>query len=104
MEDDPRYYIREGVRRSVAARELGLRFLHAVLEIEGQPDQAIEVSPDRLHSPKGEVSLSDPRYRNVLRGLSTEHGRMRMPPIAVQPLGLRGQSGPIPLSAVRLDP
>ncbi len=104
MDGDAHYYFREGVRRAVAARELGLEFLQAVLEIEGQPDRKIDVPLDRLHSPKGETSASDPRYRNVLQGLSTESGRMRMPAIAVAPLGTRRQSGSIPLSEVRLEP
>ncbi len=60
---NPQYYIVEGVRRSVAAREAGIKIIRAVFHEPGQPDRIVYVSPDQLHSPKRSISASDPRYR-----------------------------------------
>ena len=54
----PQYYIAEGVRRSVAAREVGIKVIRAILHEPGQPDRVIYISPDQLHSPKRSISAS----------------------------------------------
>ena len=48
----PQYYIAEGVRRSVAARESGIKVIRAILHAPGQPDRVVYLSPDQLHSPE----------------------------------------------------
>ena len=102
MAPDPQYYIREGVRRAVAARELGFAVVPAWLIIDGQPDRRIYVSPDQLHSPRDTVIASHPRYLSVLKGYSTPAGRLIVPPLAIEPLGVESQTGSFPLNAVRL--
>lgn len=98
------YYIAEGVRRSVAAREAGLRMIRAILHEPGHPDRLVYVSPDQLHSPKRSISASDPRYRRAAQGMATPAGRNVIPPIEIEPLGRTGQTGSIPLKDVLLDP
>ena len=100
----PLFYLREGVRRAVAARELNFAVLPAWLVIAGRPDRLTFVSPQQLQSPRGHISASDPRYLKVLQGFSTPAGRARMPEIVIEPLGIKTQSGSIPLKQVRLDP
>lgn len=101
---EPQYYIREGVRRAVAARETGVSVLSAWLEVEGRRDQIIEVSLDQLHSPREAVSITEQRYLNVLRGMRTPLDRKKLPLIVVEPLGTRRQTGSVPLAQVRLEP
>src|SRR5260221_9393058 len=98
------YYIAEGVRRSAAAREVGIKVIRAILHESGQPDRIVYVSPDQLHSPKGSISASDPRYQRAARGMATPVGRNAMPPLEIEPLGCAGQTGSVPLKDVRLDP
>jgi len=98
------YYIAEGVRRSVAAREAGMKLIRAILHEPGQPDRIVYVAPDQLHSPKRSISASDPRYQRAAQGMATAAGRNAMPPIEIEPLGSAGQTGSIPLQNVQLDP
>jgi hypothetical protein len=98
------YYIAEGVRRSVAAREAGLKVIRAILRQPGQLDRIVYVSPDQLHSPKHSISASDPRYQRAAAGMATPAGRSAMPPIEIEPLGAAGQTSSIPLKDVQLDP
>lgn len=100
----PQYYIAEGVRRSVAAREAGLKVIRAILHEAGKPDRIVYVSPDQLHSPKRSISASDPRYQRAAQGMASPAGRNVMPPIEIEPLGCAGQTGSIPLKGVQLDP
>ena len=101
---EPQYYIYEGVRRSVAARELGLPVINAVLVREGYPDTPLFVPLGRLHSSKPAISRSHKRYLDVHHALSTIAGRSTIDPIIIQPLGARAQSGSTPLHDVLLEP
>ncbi|HEX5272622.1 MAG TPA: hypothetical protein VFW33_19125 [Gemmataceae bacterium] len=98
------YYIAEGVRRSVAAREAGLKVIRAILHEPGQPDRVVYVAPDQLHSPKRSISASDPRYQRAAHGMATPASRSAMPPIEIEPIGAAGQTGSVPLKDVQLDP
>ena len=100
----PQYYIAEGVRRSVAARESGIKVIRAILHAPGQPDRVVYLSPDQLHSPKRSITASDPRYQRAAGGMATATGRNVMPPIEIEPLGCAGQTSSIPLKDVQLDP
>jgi hypothetical protein len=102
--DPPQYYISNGVRRAVAAREAGIKVIPAILKEPGKPDKVIYVLPDQLHSPKSSVSASDPRYRRIEKGMATPAGRARMPPVEIEALGNPGQAGSLPLRDVKLDP
>jgi hypothetical protein len=80
----PQYYIADGVHRSVAARENGLRSIAARLVIQGQPDQLIYVSPDQLHSPKTSIRRTVTSRRNypaLEAAMATAAGRATVPPI-----------------------
>jgi hypothetical protein len=98
------YYIAEGVRRSVAARENGIKVIRAILREPGQAERIVYVSPDQLHSPKRSISATDPRYLRATRGMATPGGRNVMPPIEIEPLGSPGQTSSVPLQDVQLDP
>jgi hypothetical protein len=100
------YYIEDGVHRAVAARECGLKVIPAVLFEPGQPSRTVYVPLDQLHSPKMSISRSDPRhnYPALEAAMSTPLGRSKIPPISIQRLGARGQTGSIPLSQVAIDP
>ncbi|MGI5461011.1 SpvB/TcaC N-terminal domain-containing protein [Streptomyces sp. CA-249302] len=81
----PRFQIGEGVRRSVAHRELGIPSVEAVHSVTRQPLGRIPV--DQLLSPKASVA-ADSRYLDVLRGVGGGNppGVPGPPPIAVEPL------------------
>lgn len=100
MPADPQYYILSGVRRCVAARTGGLTDVPAWLCVDGQPRVLTRVRLDQLHSPKTQV---DRDFWYITR---TEYQtcvlRTTPPPIEVQPLGAKGQTGSIPLSQVTL--
>ena len=102
--DEPQYFICEGVRRCVAAREAGFRLMKATLVVAGRPDRALFVPLASLHSPKLSTSGSHDRYDDVRRALLTVQGRLKLTPIEIQPLGVPGQKRSIPLADVRLDP
>lgn len=99
------YYIADGVHRAVAARENGLPTIRARLVIQGQPDQFIDVSPDQLHSPRRSISRTVTARRNypaLEAGMATPTGRVAIPPIEVQPLGVAGQTSSVPLAQVQI--
>jgi len=96
----PQYYIYQGVRRSVAARDAGLSDIPAIIVEDGKADLLTRISLHQLHSPKHEI-LRDYRYiRN------TEYPTLVLktepPPIIVEPSGARGQGPVIPISQVVL--
>ncbi len=99
-----RYYVAEGVRRSVAAREAGIKVIRAILRQPGKNDRIVNVALEQLYSPKRSISASDPRYQRAARGMATPVGRSSMPPIEIEPLGTAGQTSSIPLKDVQLDP
>ena len=98
------FYIEAGVHRAVAARENGLKVLPAVLYVPGQPPRRLWVSLDQLYSYRRSISRSDPRhnYPALERALGTVAGRMLMPVIELQPLGLPGQPSSVPLAQVTI--
>jgi hypothetical protein len=93
-EKPPQYYISDGVRRSLAARESNISFVRALLKREGMPDQFTQVHLDQLHSPKASIDLGDARFRPTLTPNYT--------PIEIEPLGLPGQSQTVPLLDVEI--
>ena len=96
----PPYYIKEGVRRSVAAREAGRRDIPARIVELGKPDVHTRILLDQLYSPK-HVILRDYRYIR-----DTEYPTLVLgtepPPIDVEPLGAPNQGASIPLAQVVL--
>lgn len=100
----PHYYIGNGVRRAVAARESNVRTILAIFKEPGKADRIVLVPLDQLHSPKLSISASDPRFRRARQGMSTPAGRAKIPPIEIEPLGSPGQTRAIPLKDVQLDP
>jgi hypothetical protein len=97
------FYIANGVRRAVAARECGLQSILALWKQAGQPDQLIDVLLAQLHSPKDVVDGSHPRYLRIVQGMSSRASRARIPPIEIELLGSPGQSGSVPLEKVKLQ-
>ena len=100
----PQYYVAEGARRSVAAREAGASTIPAVLFRDGFAPAPLDAPVAALHVPanKNAVSRTDSRYRKVESGLPRLLNGILKLPIAVQPLGVPGQTASIPLAAVRL--
>jgi hypothetical protein len=96
----PQYFINQGVRRCVAAREAGLADILATVYEPGKPGITIRIPLDQLHSPKPFI-LRDYRYirdtEYPTRVLGTEP-----PPIIVEPLGLPGQKRTTPLLQVAI--
>jgi len=96
----PQYYIQQGVRRSVAAREAGNVDIPAIVNEPGKSPVVSRIPLDQLHSPKSFV-LRDFRYIRYseypTRVLKTEP-----PPIEVEPLGLVGQKKTTALAQVSL--
>jgi hypothetical protein len=100
MAAQPQYYIREGVRRAVAARDAGWTSLLAQVVVAGQADQVLRVQLNQLHSPK-KLILRDSRYIRDTEYRTTVL-KTEPPPIEVAPLGESGQSAAIPLAQVVL--
>jgi hypothetical protein len=98
------YYIEDGVRRAVAAREQGLTRILAKLFEQGQPPRLILAPIGDLHSPKTSISQSDARYLQAVQGMASARGRAKMQEILLQPLGEKGQKATVPLAKVGLDP
>jgi hypothetical protein len=92
------YYIAGGVRRSVAAREVGYLEIAARIVEPGKPDMVTRIALEQLYSPKA-IILRDLRYLKV--EIATR-AKMIVVPIEVQPLGLSGQLPTIKLSQVQL--
>lgn len=95
------FYILEGVRRAVAAREEGWKDLPARIVESGKPDVLTRINLDQLHSPKPAI-VRDYRYVRYTeyptRVLKTEP-----PPIIIEALGLPGQRPTVPLLQVVLQ-
>lgn len=94
------YYIKEGVRRAVAARTAGRPDIPARIVILGQPDVFVRIRLDQLYSPKPYVLrdfryIRDTEYKTLVLGTEP-------PPIDVEPLGQPMQTRSIPLSQVQL--
>jgi RHS repeat-associated protein len=99
----PQYYVEDGVRRSMAARETGgVSNINAVLNPGGgAAPRPITVNLGQLNVPSHRNPFTiDDRYIRALRG--TIEGQA-MPPIQLQPLGAPGQSGSIPLSNLQFE-
>lgn len=96
----PQYFIEQGVRRSVAAREAGLKDVPARIHEPGSPPLLARVALDQLHSPKPFILRDHRHIRN------TEYPTLVLktepPPIDVQPLGQPGQGKTTPLMQVAL--
>ncbi len=95
----PQYYIAGGVRRSVAAREMGHSDIAAKIVEPGKSDVLTRIGLDQLHSPRPSV-LRDGRYLQV--ELATRVNAIVVP-IEVQPLGLSGQVPTTKLADVQLQ-
>jgi hypothetical protein len=95
------YYIQQGVRRCVAAREAGRVDIAAIIYEPGKPPYTTRLRLDQLHSPKAFI-LRDYRYIR-----STEYPTLVLktepPTIHVEPLGSPGQTGTTPLAQVLLQ-
>jgi hypothetical protein len=96
----PLYYIKEGVRRAVAAREAGMPDIPARIIEAGKPDVLVRIALDQLYSPK-RVILRDVRYIRHTE-YPTVVLKTEPPPIDVEPLGAPQQSSAVPLSQVLL--
>src|SRR6185437_3680315 len=83
-----RFYIQNGVRRSLAVREAGLGEVPATIYRPGQAPVTTTLKLDQLFSPKGSVS-ADARFLRIQPPIYT--------PIEVEPLGLSGQLPSIPI-------
>jgi hypothetical protein len=95
------YYILEGVRRSIAAREAGKTDILACVEEPGKPDVFLRIPLAQLYSRKAEI-MRDYRYIRDTE-YPTSVLKTEPPPISVQPLGLPGQDpNPTPLLRVVL--
>lgn len=102
--DEPQYYLAAGVRRAVAARELGWESISVKIKKSGAPDVFTDVPLSSLHSPKQSVSVADLRYLSVFHGLSRPGERAKMIRVGVELLGSPGQTRSFPLSSVKLEP
>jgi len=96
----PQFFIQQGVRRCVAAREAGLTDIPAIIYEPGQPPCRARIALADLHSPK----LSIARDFRYIRGCEypTKVLKTEPPPIEVEPLGLPGQKKMVPLFQVGL--
>src|SRR5262249_37003208 len=95
------YYIKEGVRRAVAAREAGWKDTPARIVEESKPDVYTHLSLDQLHSPKPAILRY---YRYVRYAAYPIRVLQKQPdPIDVEPLGMPGQGKAIPLAQVTLQ-
>jgi hypothetical protein len=81
------FYIHNGVRRALAAREAGQRTIGALVLRPGKPPVL------RRLPPKKRVEL-DARFQRIRPPIRN--------PIEVEPLGARGQSRSVPLAEVKL--
>jgi RHS repeat-associated protein len=98
------YFIENGVRRSVAAREYPVAAIPAKLFTNSRLTGQIVVTVDELYSPKDSISASDPRYVRIWVEMNRAKGWGNLPPIEVHPLGEPGEGPSTPLRQVKLDP
>ena len=96
----PRYYILQGVRRCVAAREVGRVDVPANIHEPGKSAVFARVPLDQLESPKTFV-LRDYRYIRYSE-YPIQVMKKEPFPIDVEPLGLPGQKKTTALAQVRL--
>jgi len=94
----PEYYIAAGVRRAVAARELGLADITAKLVETGKPDVYLQVALRQLRSPKDAI-YRDGRFLRVFYAMQAGAS---IDKIEIQPIGASHQSSSIPLAQVQL--
>ncbi len=78
------YFVREGVRRVVVARDAGWTHIDALIEVGGQPDQPARLPIDELYIGRA-VVLRDSRYIRDVEYPTLIIGTP-MPPIAGQPI------------------
>jgi hypothetical protein len=97
----PRFQIGEGVRRTVAHREVGIQDIEAIDTLTRQPLGRIPL--DQLFSPKSSIP-KDPRYLRVYRGVAGGNppGVSPPPPIEVTQLPNAPATGLTPAQSVRL--
>jgi hypothetical protein len=92
---EERFFIENGVRRSLVVREAGGSEIPATIFRPGQAPTTTTVRLDQLFSPKTSVPL-DARFLRIQPPIHT--------PIQLQPLGLPGQVPTVPLGQVILVP
>jgi hypothetical protein len=97
----PSYYIANGVRRCVAAREAGLIDIPAIIYEAGKLPRATRLRLTDLYSPKAAI-VRDVRYLRD-NEYPTRVLQTQPPPIEVEPLGLPGQTKAVPLVQVVLQ-
>jgi hypothetical protein len=90
-----RFFIENGVRRSLAVREAGLSEIPATIYRPGQAPTTTALRLDQLFSPKTSVPV-DARFLRIQPPIHT--------PIEVLPLGLPGQVPTVPIGQVLLVP
>ncbi len=102
---DDLFYIQDGVHRAVAARTLGLTVFPARLIRERVADETIYVELGRLYSPRSAIGRWDRKrdFYELVEFLRTPRGRMTIRAIDIQPLGIEGQTGSVPLADVRVE-
>ncbi|HMF97681.1 MAG TPA: RHS repeat-associated core domain-containing protein [Vicinamibacterales bacterium] len=91
--DEKQYFIEDGVRRAVAARERGETTIPAIIHEPGKPPVRVDIPLDQLNSPKPVVPR-DQRMVNALMQPSPP------PPISVSPMP--GPVPSVPLADVKL--
>ena len=91
------YRIGEGVRRSVATRELGQPDVAAQVMGSGQPPTRIPLNQLGVTPDKSTI-FRDPRFQSVLRGV----GLGEAPPIEVFPVPPGGGQNLVPVPQIRL--
>ncbi|HEY7066790.1 MAG TPA: DUF4157 domain-containing protein [Chloroflexota bacterium] len=93
------FYVQDGVRRAVAAREAGLTDVPATIYRPGQPPTTTRIPLDQLNSPKASIPydtrFSQGSLRPALQGSPP-------PPITVEPLGQPGQLPTTPVPQVEI--
>ena len=89
------FFIQDGIRRALAAREAGRKTIVAVVYREGSRPTRHRVRIERLYSPKETVE-QDRRYEDITLPIREA--------ITVEPLGERVQSQAVPLMDVTLVP
>jgi hypothetical protein len=87
------FYILDGVRRAVAAREAGKRMLWVLYHQPGKRSRMRRIYLQRLYSPKPEIK-ADARFLRIRRPIDR--------PVDVEALGLDGQLPVVPLLEVEL--
>lgn len=87
------YYIQNGVRRALAAREAGQQTVRARIYLSGKRPVLRRLNLEDLRSPKWKVK-TDARFLRIEPPIHE--------PIEVEPFGEIGQSRSVPLSEVEL--